>query len=85
MTPAEFADIMRPIAMHYGASVTSGLRSRKHYEKVGGHPESRHLLDLAKDYILDNSDDNEAFMAECHRHGLKAIPSNNGAIHVQVK
>jgi uncharacterized phosphosugar-binding protein len=83
MNPTEFADIVRPIISRFNGSVTSGLRSVKRNEDVGGKEESRHLYDTAKDVVLDNSDDNDAFIKECKRQGLWAQLSNDGAIHVQ--
>ena len=83
MTPTEFHNIVRPIAMLYGASVTSGLRSKKRNKMVGGKENSRHLLDLAADYAIDNLDDKKDFMEECERQGLVAIASNNNAVHIQ--
>ena len=85
MSPSEFHNIVRPIAMRYGASVTSGLRSKKRNKMVGGKDNSRHLLDLAADYAIDNPADKKDFMEECERQGLVAIESNNNAVHIQTK
>lgn len=95
MTPQEFHQILDPIIVRYDGSVTSGRRSVTHNAKVGGSNNSRHLLDLAKDVILDNPKETimiknvvyslvDAFIRECERQGLKAI--NEGShIHVQTQ
>ncbi len=53
---------------------TSGLRSREHNKRVGGVFASTHLLDLAKDIVLDDKrKDGKLFKALCNRMKLVCI------------
>ena len=83
MSPQEFIDTIKPIANMYGFSITSYYRSKKRNKAVGGNDNSRHRLWLAVDGSLDDPTDALDFINECKRQGLRALPSNDGAIHVQ--
>ena len=88
MTPTDFYGILLPICMRYQGSITGGYRSAKRNELVGGHPNSRHLLGLAFDVVLDNMSLAHDFADECRRQGMKALLEDIGEvnehIHVQV-
>ncbi len=53
MTPLEFADSLRAYCAATGGSVTSWGRTVAHNAKVGGVPESAHLLWTAADVVYD--------------------------------
>lgn len=82
MTKLAFLEIIDDIVSKFNGSVTSGRRSKKHNDDVGGHPNSRHLYGWAIDVVLDNPVDTLTFVAECERQGLKAI-NESDHIHVQ--
>lgn len=99
MTPQEFHQILDPIIVRYDGSVTSARRSIARNASVGGSNNSRHLLDMAKDVVLDNPTETmmirengqdtvysmiDAFIKECRRQGLIAIDYET-YIHVQTK
>jgi hypothetical protein len=93
MSPQEFHNLIDPIIVRYDGSVTSGRRSISHNARVGGSNNSRHLLNMAVDVVLDDPKDSimiknvvysmvEAFINECKRQGLIAI-NEGDHIHVQ--
>lgn len=99
MTPQEFHQTLDPIIVRYDGSVTSARRSIVHNAKVGGSNNSRHLLDMAKDVVLDNPTETimirengedvvysmtDAFINECRRQRLIAIDFET-YVHVQTK
>jgi len=78
----EFLMTVQPIIFRYKGSVTSWIRSADRNITVEGNPNSRHLFGWAVDVILDDPADNDSFILECHRQGLKAI-NEGDHIHVQ--
>ena len=54
MTVAEFATRLELMRKNFEFSVTSWFRSVKRNAKVGGHPNSKHLIGLGADIIPDN-------------------------------
>lgn len=83
MTPTHFLETMMAIDALYPFSVTGGKRTHKRNALVGGVTKSRHLLWLAMDVVLDESEQAQDFVAECTRQGLLALIESNH-IHVQV-
>jgi uncharacterized protein YcbK (DUF882 family) len=84
MTVEEFVSIIQPIIHVHNGSVTSWIRSVKHNAEVGGAVNSRHILGLAVDVVLDEmtEDKKAAFMKDCRRYSL--VPLDEGDhIHVQ--
>lgn len=52
MTPAEFDAACRALLRRHPAlSCTSGGRSAAHNARVNGEPLSKHLIDMARDYV----------------------------------
>lgn len=69
----------------FGGSEVSGTRSKARNHTVGGHPESRHLVGLARDLVFDSdSKASDAFSWYYERglHGYKR-PANPLAFHIQ--
>ena len=77
-----FEDKIRLLAVLYPLSVTSWLRSRKHNGQVGGVADSRHLLGLAVDVVLDNTNDTMDFELMAKGIGLQVIAEGDH-LHVQ--
>lgn len=90
MTPTDFHDLMRAIRTKYHGSVTGGARTIKRNATVGGDPNSRHLLDLAEDVVLDEmAADGPSFQQECRRQGLicehEYVGTEREHYHVQTR
>jgi len=77
-----FESKVRRVLLVCPGSVTSGKRSRKRNARVGGVRNSMHLLDLAKDVVLDTRADAKLFMQLCKRLKLWTLDEGNH-IHVQ--
>ena len=72
------------LCLVFRGSVVSGARSKKRNKKVGGHPESRHLLGLAADIVCDTKVDMREMFAHARRLGLHGYIRKNGkACHLQ--
>ena len=82
MTTTEFLSLITTLRNRYPFSVTSWLRTPKRNKEVGGVANSRHLLGLAVDTVLDAEGDKPAFIADVGRLGLKALDEGDH-IHVQ--
>lgn len=54
MTPGRMYDILLGYALQYPFSVTSGHRTLKRNETVGGSAGSRHLRGMAFDIVFDD-------------------------------
>jgi uncharacterized protein YcbK (DUF882 family) len=77
-----FEDKIRLLAVLYPLSVTSWLRSRKHNGQVGGVADSRHLLGLAVDVVLDDTNQVAEFHSQAATLGLQVIIEGDH-LHVQ--
>ena len=75
--------IVDTLHMRYSFTETSGHRTPGRNAMVGGHPNSRHLLGLAVDVILDDDIQLGPFINDAERLGLKVIPETDH-IHIQV-
>lgn len=85
MTHAEFYVLVVILCQRFHGTMTSGVRSWKRNSAVGGHPNSRHLLGLAIDVVLDEKGLNgQLFMSECERQGLVCLDEDDH-FHVQTK
>lgn len=73
---------MVTLAVRYNFSITSGLRSKKRNADLKGHENSRHLLGLAVDVVLDDDEDEEFFLGDVRRLGLR-YKKGDTYIHVQ--
>ena len=49
MTRLDFLGAIYRLCETHGGSVTSGFRTRRHNQKVGGKPNSRHLTGFGMD------------------------------------
>jgi len=78
-----FESKVRRVLLVCPGSVTSGKRSRKRNAAVGGVSNSMHLLDLAKDIVLDDRKrDRFLFARLCKRLRLWILDEGDH-IHVQ--
>ena len=84
MTPLDFHQTMMMLSTRFAFSVTSSYRTVKHNDdpKIVGKPDSRHLLWMANDILLDNSAETDAFKKEAARHGLVVVDEDDH-LHVQ--
>lgn len=70
------------LATAFNLSITSWIRSRKRNDAVGGVSDSRHLVGLAVDVVLDAGESREGFLRECKALGLQVIDEKDH-LHVQ--
>ena len=77
-----FEDKIRCLALCFNLSVTSWIRSRKRNADVGGVADSRHLLGLAVDVVLDDPGTREHFTKMATQLKLEVIDEGNH-LHVQ--
>lgn len=70
MSPLDFADRILAYCSATNASVTSWGRTQAHNKRVGGVPESAHLLWLAADVIYDTVLERTYRVALAKRLGL---------------
>ncbi len=86
MTPAEFAEACRQFELRFAGGVhqTSGTRSIRGNQDAGGHEQSKHLIGMARDYLIEN--DGWPLMADALRYtrilGLWVKPYTWG-LHLQ--
>jgi len=75
LTSIEFQQKMSMLRAKYRMSTTSGFRTVAHNKKVGGHPESFHMLGLAEDVVMDSNfvfNLNDLY-SDCTKLGLQMI------------
>lgn len=77
-----FEDKLAILRALHPISVTSWFRTRAHNTAVGGVPNSKHLLGLAVDVVLDTSGYREQLMVDAGRLGLWALDEGDH-IHLQ--
>ena len=84
MNAMEFRLAVMTLAQRHRFSETSGLRTAKRNKAVGGNKNSRHLLGLAVDVVLDDmgKGPREALIADARRMGLVAVYEGDH-IHLQ--
>lgn len=86
MTPVEFDAACRELQRRCPyLSETSGTRSTERNAAVGGHPESKHLYGIGKDFTTEDGDYGEA-EHEAHSLGLWFVTHDKGSgnhLHVQ--
>lgn len=63
-------------------SVTSWYRSVKRNAKVGGHPQSKHLVGLGLDIVLDDPKDKPTIIKMLNAFGLSALDEGDH-LHIQ--
>ena len=72
------------IAIRWGGSVTSWIRSPFHNKKVGGHPKSRHLYGEAVDLVFDTIEGKKNAIEQFQRKGYHVLDEKDH-VHVQIK
>jgi len=77
-----FEDKIRCLALLFDLSVTSWIRSRAHNSNLGGVSDSRHLLGLAVDIVLDDNRETADFRIHAVSLGLQVIHEPDH-LHVQ--
>jgi len=65
--------------------VTSGYRTQKWNESVGGSPRSRHLLGQAADIRMDGHYDTDRITVFAVNAGFKGIGLYDGFIHLDIR
>ncbi len=79
-----FEDKIRSLLLGYPGSVTSWIRSPSRNKLVGGAVNSKHLIGLAIDIVLDNPADNFAFIQTAQSMGLWTLDEGDH-VHVHEK
>ena len=84
MNIMEFKLAVVTLGQRHRFSETSGLRTAKRNKQVGGNPNSRHLLGMAVDVVLDENHKGprEALITDARRMGLVAVYEGDH-IHLQ--
>ena len=82
MTHHDYTDCILCLATRYDFSVTSWGRTAKHNADVGGKPNTRHLLFLAVDIVLDDATEIGLLTADATRMGLTVVDEADH-IHIQ--
>lgn len=77
-----FENKIRTLAIKYPISITSWGRSEKHNRMVGGAANSKHLVWLAVDVVLDDSGEAADFIRDAKILGLWTLDEGDH-IHVQ--
>lgn len=77
-----FETKIRLLALAFDLSVTSWIRSRQRNAAVGGVADSRHLIGLAVDIVLDDPGAREHFIQTAKTVGLQVIDEGDH-LHVQ--
>ncbi len=83
MTVVDFVLRLTTLRVHYPFSVTSWYRTPERNVIVGGHPQSRHLLGLAVDVVVDDARRVPALLDDARRAGLTAVDEGDH-VHIQV-
>lgn len=78
----EFAEKIFHLAAAFSFSVTSWIRSAARNKAVGGVADSRHLVGLAVDVVLDEGQEKAAFLKAAGSLGLQVIDEGDH-LHVQ--
>jgi len=77
-----FEDKIRCLALLFDLSVTSWIRSREHNRSLDGVADSRHLLGLAVDIVLDDFRETADFRIHAVSLGLQVFHEVDH-LHVQ--
>ncbi len=83
-TMSRFNDLIDEICGVCGGSTTSGKRSVKHNDEVGGVENSLHLIGLAVDMIFDDQEGKELAHKLAERADLLVIDEGDH-LHIQQK
>jgi len=78
-----FDELLILLHAEFNFSDTSGWRTAAHNATVGGVEDSKHLVGLARDCVLDDPTMTAQFIARCLALGLAAFHETDH-IHVQV-
>jgi hypothetical protein len=78
-----FDELLIALHIEFDFSETSKWRTMRHNAAVGGKEDSKHLVGLACDCMLDDPHQSVGFIARCADLGLAAFPETDH-IHVQV-
>jgi hypothetical protein len=70
------------LCLGFGASVTSWWRTVHHNSVVGGKTNSKHIVGLAVDVVLDPLEDRNDFLYSVHQKGLYYLIEKDH-IHIQ--
>ena len=79
-TTRRFVDKVQCLLTQHPGSVTSWIRSVKRNRAVGGSPNSKHLVGMAVDVVLD--DPSEDIAQTCNRLHLRCLDEGD---HVHVE
>ncbi len=84
MTRADFNDHIFSLCAKHNCSQTSGYRTSKRNEAVGGSPNSLHLLGLGVDIVPDvnHKSVKEAILRDARRLGLFGLDEGDH-VHLQ--
>ena len=87
MTPSEFDDTCRTLERRCPwLWTTSGYRSAERNERVGGHPDSKHVVGMARDYVAASVEKMHDAASVARSLGLWVVVHDAGSgdhIHTQ--
>lgn len=80
----EFVNKLQNLREDWGLPLrpTSGTRCKYHNEKIGGAPQSQHLLGNAADFWFEHPSDTVAFVELAEKHGFGGIGAGAHLVHV---
>ena len=84
MDPNSFFNALFAIATITQASITSTYRTTEHNTRVGGHPQSKHLVGLAGDLIPINKTKEPLLKLLVQNYDLKLVIEKDH-YHIQTK
>lgn len=82
LSRSEFYVSVLALCIAYNASMTSGFRTEKRNQIVGGDPKSKHLQGYGIDVIPDSPADAEALIEHAKSMGYDAV---NEGDHVHIE
>lgn len=80
----EFMEALQALRDEFGKpmNISSGYRTRDHNKKIGGSPNSQHVLGLAADILISSPYDRYEFIKLAIKHGFTGIGISPVFIHL---
>jgi hypothetical protein len=85
MDLGEFWGVVTILVQAFDGRVTSGPRSQKENQRVGGVPDSMHIVGLGADVVLADWKDKQAFIRLANRVQLAVIDEQSSKNHLHLQ